>query len=103
MSEPTQPPTVRDNRLKERFDVESEGHTAFVKYHLSPGQITFIHTIVPPALEGRGIGSALARAALDSAREQRLEVLPKCAFIRGYLDRHPEYQDLTGPDARRAP
>jgi hypothetical protein len=86
---------VRDNRLKERFELEADGHLAVAQYHLKHGTITFTHTIVPEELEGRGIGGQLARAALDTARSEGLAVVPKCPFIRAYIERHPEYQDLV--------
>lgn len=89
--------TVRDNRLKEQFELEAEGHLAVAQYRLKAGIITFTHTIVPEQLGGRGIGSQLARFALDSARARHLTVVPKCPFIRGYIERHPEYQDLVAP------
>jgi len=49
---------------------------------------------VPKALEGRGIGSALARGLLDLARAQKLKVKPLCPFVAGYIKKHPEYADL---------
>ena len=85
---------VRDNQAKSRFECEVEGHLAICSYDLEPGCITLTHTVVPGALEGRGIGSALARGALEAARERDLRVVPQCAFIRSYIDRHPEYADL---------
>lgn len=95
MSDATKDLVVRDNRLVERFEVEVDGLLAYSKYHIKPGSIRFIHTIVPEQLEGRGVGSAIARAALDSARARGLRVIPQCPFIRAYIERHPEYQDLT--------
>lgn len=95
MTDTTDPFVVVDNRLKERFELEAEGHVAYAQYRLRNGQITFIHTIVPPELEGRGVGSALARFALDVSAERGLKVVPKCPFIRGYIERHPEYQKLV--------
>lgn len=56
--------------------------------------IAFVHTEVEPRYEGRGIGSALARTALDEARAAQLRVLATCPFFAGWIDRHPEYQDL---------
>lgn len=86
--------TVQNNTIAGQFEVRLEGHTALVAYLLDAGQIILDHTEVPPALEGRGIGSALAKAALDYARQRRLVVVPLCPFVRGYLKRHPEYHDL---------
>lgn len=85
---------VRDNRDMQRFELEADGHTAAAYYRRTPGVITFTHTEVPPALAGRGIGSALARGALASARADGLKVVAKCEFIAGYIAKHPEYADL---------
>lgn len=56
--------------------------------------IVMTHTIVQPENEGQGVGSALARAALDHSRTKKMIVIPECAFVRAFIDRHPEYQDL---------
>lgn len=75
-----------------RFEIRQDGHVAFVSYVLRPGVVVFEHTIVPEALGGRGIGSALARHVLDWAAAQGRKVDPQCPFIRGWIDKHPEYQ-----------
>jgi len=49
---------------------------------------------VPRVLEGRGIGSKLVRATLDQVRSEGLKVVPRCSFVRAYMERHPEYADL---------
>lgn len=86
---------VRNNSTENRFELEADGHVAMAHYTLTPGVITFTHTLVPKELEGRGIGSKLARGALDAARAQGLKVVPKCPFIAGYIGKHPEYADLV--------
>ena len=51
---------------------------------------------VDPAFEGQGIGSAIARYALDQmlAAGTR-KALPICPFIKGYIQRHPQYLEVT--------
>jgi predicted GNAT family acetyltransferase len=88
-------PDVRNNTAESRFELDADAHTAFAYYSFSPGVITFTHTEVPQALSGRGIGSRLAKGALDAVRAQKLKVVAKCPFIAGYIAKHPEYQDLT--------
>jgi predicted GNAT family acetyltransferase len=66
-----------------------------VTFKRDPGRISFLHTYVPPELEGRGIAGQLARYALEHARANRLAVVPHCPYVRAYIDRHPEYQDLV--------
>ena len=51
-------------------------------------------TVVDPAHGGRGIGSALVRTVLDHSRENGLHVVATCWFVRGWIQRHPEYADL---------
>ena len=85
---------VRDNAARHRFELDVEGHTAVAHYSLAAGVITFTHTEVPPALGGRGIGSQLARGALEQARARGLKVVAQCPFIAGYIAKHPEYDDL---------
>lgn len=86
---------VIHNKQENRFEVHGEGHMAELVYSRSDDQIVFIRTTVPPELEGQGIGSALARSGLDYARDAGLAVVAQCSFVRGYIERHSEYQDLV--------
>jgi predicted GNAT family acetyltransferase len=88
---------IADNAAKSRFETTVDGETASLLYRLAGDTITLVHTEVPVALGGRGIGGELARAALDSARARGLKVVPTCPFVRAYIARHPEYADLVAP------
>jgi len=85
---------VRDNPEKHQFELIVDGHTALAAYRLKPGVITFTHTEVPKELGGRGIGSQLAKGALDLVRERGLKVIPLCPFIKAYIEKNASYQDL---------
>jgi predicted GNAT family acetyltransferase len=85
---------VVHNQAEERFELAIGGATAVAAYRLKDGRISFSHTVVPEELEGQGIGSRLVSGALDQVREQGLKVVPICSFVKGYIERHPEYQDL---------
>jgi uncharacterized protein len=85
---------VRDNAERQRFELDVDGKVAYSNYRRTNGLLTVMHTEVPEALNGRGIGSALVRGLLDIARAQGLKVKPHCPFVRAYLDKHPEYADL---------
>ncbi len=85
---------VRNNREKQRYELEVDGHLALAAYRLRPGRITFTHTEVPEAIGGRGVATRLVKAALAGARAQGLKVVPACPFVKHYIDTHPEEQDL---------
>ena len=85
---------IVDNPEETRFEADIDGHIAFVSYLRRDDTIFFTHTEVPQELEGRGIGSALARAVLDRARAEHWKVVARCPFIAKYVERHPEYQSL---------
>ena len=85
---------VRDNPELHRFEADLGDSVAVAVYTLMPGKIMFTHTEVPPAHEGQGIGTALIRAGLASARERGLKVIPTCPFFASYMRKHAEEQDL---------
>ena len=64
-------------------------------YELDGDVITFTHTEIDDAYEGQGLGSRLARYALDDARARGLRVRPLCPFIKTWIKRHEDYQDLV--------
>jgi predicted GNAT family acetyltransferase len=78
-----------------RFQITVDDIVAVLDYSLSGQTITFVHTGVPAELEGRGIGSRLARAGLEYAVRESLHVVPRCPFIRAYIARHPEFRGLV--------
>jgi hypothetical protein len=86
---------VRHDEEGHRFELTRGGETGYLTYALEGGTIRFTHTIVPPALEGHGVGSRIVRAGLDHARAQELKVVPQCSFVRGYIERHRDYADLV--------
>ena len=89
---------IRDNVEKQRYEADLvDGSIAIAEYYLRPGKIVFTHTEVPAVHEGKGIGSALVRFALDDARDRGLMVVPTCPFFAVYMRKHQEVQDLLDP------
>ena len=94
---------ISDNPSQERFEIHDDGELAgYAMYRRRPPIIAFIHTEIDPRFEGRGLGGQLVRAALDSSRQDGLEVLPFCPFVRDWIQGHPEYLDLVPADRRGA-
>ena len=85
---------VIDNQAEQRFELAQGGMTAVAAYRLENGVVSFTHTVVPEEIEGQGVGSRLIRSALDHVRERGQKVVPLCYFVKGYIERHPEYRDL---------
>jgi uncharacterized protein len=85
---------VVDNPAQHRFELAVDGHVARSEYGLKDGVMTFMHTEVPEALAGKGIGSKLIKGALDQARDRGLKVVALCPFVKGFIEKHAEYGDL---------
>jgi predicted GNAT family acetyltransferase len=85
---------VTNNAGEHRFELAVDGQIAATYYEIADGVITFVHTEVPPALGGKGIGSKLIRGALDQVREDGLKVIAQCPFVKAFIEKHPDYQDL---------
>lgn len=85
------------NEDRNRYEVRVDGELAgFAEYISMTGLSIFSHTEVFPEFEGQGVGSALARYALNDVRaEGNRQVQPLCPFIKTWIDRHPEYKDLV--------
>lgn len=86
---------VIDNHAEHRFELATDAGPAVAVYELAGDTITFTHTIVPSEAEGHGVGSKLIAAALADARERGLRVVARCAFVRAYLQRHPDAATLA--------
>ncbi|HVW18756.1 MAG TPA: GNAT family N-acetyltransferase [Solirubrobacteraceae bacterium] len=95
--------TVADAPDRSRFEVAVDGEVVGIaEYRRAHGIVAFVHTEVTPGHEGQGLAGKLIAGALDAARGEGLEVLPFCPFVRGYVERHPEYVDLVPADRRRS-
>lgn len=93
----TLPPTRFDiihNPAQQRFEITIEGLLCRADYELDGTVMAMTHTVVPTALEGRGIAAALVATALSWARAQGHTIRPVCSYVQAYLKRHPETQDL---------
>lgn len=96
MSAPTNAADVRDNAEDRRFEIWVDGELAgFTTYVLRPGVIAFLHTELDPRFRGQGLGRELVTAALHSARERGLNVMPHCPYVRGFIAQNSEFLDLV--------
>ena len=85
---------VRNNTARNRYEMEVDGHLAIAVYMLAPGVMTIVHTEVPEELGGKGVGSTLVRGVLEDVRRRGLKVVVRCSFVRAFMTKHPEFNDL---------
>jgi len=77
-----------------RFELERDGHVAYLEYTVAGNVLGLQHSEVPEALRGSGIAAVLAKTALDWAEEHHMIVDVVCPFVADYLEKHPEYSHL---------
>ncbi|RZJ33458.1 MAG: N-acetyltransferase [Flavobacterium sp.] len=83
------------NETKNRFELEVDGHIAFVEYIINKENTIYLtHTEVPKALEGKGIGTKIVEKTLEYVKEKGYPLAPMCPFVAKYMRKHPEWQTL---------
>ena len=93
MASPSSP--VRDNPDHSRFEMDTPAGLAFARYRRDGSTLMILHTEVPRALEGQGLGSQLVQGMLDLVRSRGEKVVPLCGFVRRYVALNPGYADLV--------
>lgn len=88
---------VEASRYEAYVGVELAGFAAYV---VRPDVIVFTHTEIDDAFEGKGVGSALVRGALEDVRANGHSIVPLCPFIASYIRRHEEFYDLIAEHYR---
>jgi predicted GNAT family acetyltransferase len=93
------PVVVIDNARENRFEATVDGALAGSAYYRRTGdRVVFTHTVVDPAWGGRGVGTALARGALDAVVASGGVIVARCPFIAAYVRSHPDYLSSVEPD-----
>ncbi len=86
---------IVDHSERSRFELPAEGGgVAIVSYDLGPGTIAFTHVIVPIHARGHGVAGRLTAAAIQSAAERGLKIIPACPFVKDWFEHHPELANL---------
>jgi predicted GNAT family acetyltransferase len=99
----TAQPEVRHTMAEHRFEIwignELAGQTV---YRGEGPTFAFMHTEIDDRFGGRGLGTVLIRAALDTVRDGGGLVLPYCPFVKAFIQKHPDYLDLVPASQRTA-
>ena len=93
------PVEFRNDAEHGRYVLEEDGKTAArTEYQDRHDRLFFAHTEVDPAYEGQGLAGQLVEQALDDVRRLGRTIVPLCSYVRGWIERHPEYDDLVDHD-----
>ena len=85
---------VRDDEAAQHYEVLVDGgHAGLAHYRIAGRGRVFDHTEIDDEFEGRGLGSVLARGALDDVIARGIPFAATCPFIVRFLERHPEYAE----------
>ena len=72
---PEQNLDISHNEQAQRFETTIDGYTGYISYQQRGDSLVYDHTIVPPELGGKGVGSALVKHALNYARKHDKKVM----------------------------
>ncbi len=96
---------IRHDQAGGRYEAVIDGEVAgYAEYAGYEDLVVFMHTVTEEAFGGRGVASAVARAALDDVRDMvGVRVVPICSFVRGWIGKHPDYAELLYTAPNTAP
>ncbi len=86
---------VTKNDIQKRFEIEVDGHIAFINYGEFGNQIALVHTEVPEVLAGKGVAAALVEKTLKHIEEHDKLLLPFCPYVFAYIKKHPEWKRIV--------
>ncbi|MBL7781169.1 MAG: N-acetyltransferase [Saprospiraceae bacterium] len=88
---------LTNNELSRQFELVIDQVKSKIEYDLQKDRIFLLHTEVPQALAGRGVGNAIVEKALHYIEENKLKLVPLCPFVAAYIKKRPEWKRLLAP------
>lgn len=92
-----EPALTRDDEGSRYLLRVGERVVAYSEYELDGDHVVFVHTVVDEDVKGQGMGAELVSRALADVRARGLRVIARCPFVRGWLRRHHDYDDIVDP------
>lgn len=83
------------NETKKRFEIEINGHFAFINYGEMGRQITLVHTETEKELAGTGAASAVVEKTLHWIEDNEFKLLPFCPYVFAFIQKHPEWKRIV--------
>lgn len=91
---------LKENTEGKYYFIEAESKIAKIEYIKTKDKIHLTHTEVPKELNGKGIGSALAKLVLEKIKKDELILVPLCPFVAMYIKKHPEWKEIVSKDIK---
>lgn len=85
------------NENRKRFEINVNGHYAFINYGENGKHIALVHTEAEPELIGTGAAQAIVEKTLHYIKDNGLLALPYCPYIFAYIKKHPEWKCIVDP------
>lgn len=85
------------NEAKKRFEIEVDGHYAFINYGETGSQVALVHTEAEPELAGTGAAAAVVEKTLNYIENEGKKLLPFCPYVFAYIKKHPEWKRIVDP------
>lgn len=85
-----------DNPVRDRYELWSGDELIGVEgYEVTDhGDVILLHTVVMEKFGKQGFARALVSGVLDDARSRNRRVIPVCTYVRSFITRFPQYQDV---------
>jgi len=99
--------TVADAPANCRFEITPNGELAGFTEYLDTaldgtGVRIFFHTEIDEQFGGRGLAGTLVQSALTSTRSTGRRIVPVCPYIRKFVGKHHEFDDILSPVTQEA-
>ncbi|MFK8265135.1 GNAT family N-acetyltransferase [Capnocytophaga cynodegmi] len=89
-------PLVKDDE-KNRFELENNGHLAFIDFEERDSFIALTHTEAAAELAGTGTAAALVEKTLHYIEESGKQLMSYCPYVFAFIQKHPEWKRIVSP------
>ena len=85
------------NDTKKRFEIDVNGHFAFINFEVMENFVALIHTETDPELGSTGATKAVVEKTLHYIEEHQLDLMPYCPYVFAYIKKNPEWKRIVNP------
>ena len=87
---------ISRNDVAQRYELHLDGRLAsFSEFRREGDTVVLPHTFTVQRFRDQGLADQVVQFALDDIREQGLQVVAQCSFVRDFIAEHPEYQPMV--------